>query len=67
MRKIKYIYDYPENREIGKQLSWKDFTRIASKTGYSTDFVYRCLKLGTRTNEKIKKTALRLICLYNKL
>ncbi len=46
MRKIKYIYNYPENREIGKQLSWRDCTRIASKTGYSADFVYRCLKLG---------------------
>jgi len=67
MRKVKYIYDYPENREIGKQLSWRDLVRIAKKTGLSADFVYRVLKKGTRRNDKITKTALRLICLYNKL
>jgi hypothetical protein len=67
MPKVKYIYDYPANREVGKQLSASDWRRIAKKTGYTPDFVYKVLKLGIRNNEKIIKAALRLICLYNKL
>jgi hypothetical protein len=67
MPKVKYIYDYPENREIGKQLSASDWRRIAKKTGYTPDFVYKVLSLGIRNNKKIVKTAQRLICLYNKL
>lgn len=67
VRKVKYIYDYPDNRTIGKDLSCSDFNLIAKKTGFSYDFVYRVLALGIRNNDKIKQTAKRLICLHNKL
>jgi|GEM_PF-6273395 len=67
MKKSKYSYNYPINRELGERLCSGDLKLIAQKTAYSYDYVMRVLKMGTRTNPKIISTAKRLICLKGKL
>jgi len=67
MKKSKYSYNYPVNRELGERLYSGDLKLIAQKTNFSYDYVMRVLKMGTRTNQKIISTAKRLICLKGKL
>ena len=67
MTVVKYIYDYPPNRILGRKLHNGDFQLIAEKTGYSRDYVIRVLRQGSRTNDQILKTAKRLISLKDQL
>ena len=67
MTVVKYIYDYPKNRILGRHLHNGDLHLIAEKTGYTRDYVQRVLKQGSRTNDQILKTAKRLISLKSQL
>jgi len=63
MKKVKYIYDYPINRDISKHLSSEDKLMIAEKTGYTIRYIrYWCM--GTRRNKEIEKYA-RLLMKVN--
>jgi hypothetical protein len=58
-----YHYDYPENREISKHLSFEDKKLIAARTGYKITYV-RCWGHGKRRNRRIEEIA-RLIMRLN--
>lgn len=51
----KYLYDYPEYREIGKELTAADFRMIAERTGKTEMMVRRVLHWGDRRNAEIVK------------
>jgi len=54
--KVKYVYDYPENRAIAAHLTTDDKIFIAMRTGYTTSYIrYWCV--GKRKNEKIRDLA----------
>ena len=67
MANVKYTYDYPVNRTIGRSLGTYDMKLIAEKTGLSFDYVVRILKMGTRTNDDVIKYAKRLNNLKKRL
>ena len=52
MKPTDYSYDYPENRRIGKYITFKDIKEIALSTGYNERYVYQVFK-GTRKNKTI--------------
>jgi len=54
--KVKYNYDYPENRAIAKDLSASDMRMIHEKSGYSMETVRKWCE-GKRRNETIEKLA----------
>jgi len=62
-----YTYDYPENRELGKQLVSGDIGFIAKTLGYKSRYVMCVLRLGNRNNEKIKTIARKLIALRDEI
>jgi len=54
--KVKYVYDYPENRAIAAHLTTEDKIFIAMRTGYTTSYIrYWCV--GKRKNENIRDLA----------
>lgn len=57
MTKRNYLYDYPENRELGEWLSVEDRRWIAAKVGKSEDMMYRVFVKGTRTNQEAIRLA----------
>ena len=59
MEKVKYQYDFPDQREIAKSLLMDDRVIIAERTGYSIRTVNSWC-LGKRKSEKIKSFALLL-------
>jgi hypothetical protein len=64
LKKVKYIYDYPENREVSKGLQPCDKKLIQEKTGFTRTYVdYWCR--GKRKNAEIDRIA-RLIVETNK-
>ena len=67
MTNVKYTYDYPKNRIIGRKLHNGDFQLIAKKTNYTHRYVLMVLREGSRTNIQILNTAKRLISLKNQL
>lgn len=60
MAKKKYMYDYPEYREIGKDLSAEDIALIASQTGKTREMVWLVLRRGRRRNRQIVELGQRL-------
>jgi hypothetical protein len=58
MPKVKYVYDYPDQREIAKGLLSDDKTRMSELSGLSMRMV-RCWCEGTRKNDKLMRLALR--------
>lgn len=48
----KYSYDYPENRELGKDLTIDDRQWIADRLGKHPSYIYYIFVAGTRTNTK---------------
>ncbi|MEI6898668.1 MAG: hypothetical protein WCL00_02225 [Bacteroidota bacterium] len=67
MSRKQYLYDYPENREIGAKLNIGDAVFIAKTVGCHVQYVRQVLKRGVRNNEKIKKIALKLIALREEI
>lgn len=55
--KVKYNYDYPENRAIADGLTTREKSMIAEKSGYSIETVRKWCE-GKRRNTTIKKLAL---------
>ena len=54
--KVKYIYDYPENRALAAHLTVEDKIFIATRTGYTVRYVrYWCT--GRRNNGQIRDWA----------
>lgn len=62
-----YKYDFPENREIGKQLIHGDIAFISKTVGCSSSLVKHVLTVGDRNNEKIKTIARKLIALRSEI
>lgn len=60
MAKKKYVYDYPEYREIGKDLSAEDIALIAAQTGKTREMVWLVLRRGRRRNRQIVELGRRL-------
>ncbi len=56
MTKVKYIYDYPANREIAKHLVADDRAQIAFRSGYTLSYVREWCR-GTRKNKRIEEWA----------
>jgi hypothetical protein len=48
----KYTYDYPENRELGKDLTDEDRKWIADKVKKTPFYIYRIFVVGDRNNKK---------------
>ena len=67
MSRKQYLYDYPANRELGKQLFNGDIDFIAKTVGYAPRYVRQVLKSGIRNNEKIKTIARKLIALRDEI
>jgi hypothetical protein len=59
MIKVKYVYDYPENREVSKHLSKEDRALIITRTGFSYKYVNDWCR-GTRKNRRIEEWARRI-------
>jgi len=57
--KVKYIYDYPENREVSKNLTAEDKVYISSRTGFSLEYIRQWCK-GKRRNRRIEALALHI-------
>jgi hypothetical protein len=53
------VYDYPQQREIGKYLSAKDKVLIASLTNLSSQYVRQWCR-GKRRNKRIEEWALKI-------
>ncbi len=59
MTVVKYIYDYPVNREIARYLTFGDKIYIARSTGYTISYVGKWCK-GIRKNDQILALAKNL-------
>ena len=66
MAKKKYVYDYPEYREIGKNLSAEDIALIATQTGKTREMVWLVLRRGRRRNRQIVELGRRLALVNQK-
>lgn len=60
MSKVKYIYDYPDNREVSKHLGAGDRAQIAYRSGYTVNYVREWCR-GTRKNGRIEEWARRIM------
>lgn len=60
---VKYVYDYPANREVSAHLYPSDKQHIASKTGFSVKYVRQWCQ-GKRRSRRIEEVA-RLIMRLN--
>ncbi len=58
--KRKYVYDYPENREVNEQLKIGDQTDIAASLKLSENYVGKVLR-GVRQNAEVIKMARQII------
>ena len=58
MAKSKYFYDYPNQREIAKDLLSDDRHMLSEKTGLTYDYVKKWCE-GKRRNKGIMKLALQ--------
>ena len=58
MEKVKYFYDYPEQRRIAKDLKMDDKRMMAEKSGLSVESVLSWCK-GRRHNARLMYLALR--------
>jgi len=58
MTKRKYIYDYPDQREIAKYLLMDDRARMSSLSGLSIKTVEDWV-FGRRKNDKLMELALK--------
>ncbi len=56
--KVKYVYDYPIQREIAQNLYMDDKTIIADKLGYCVGYIQMWCN-GTRRNHAIMELALQ--------
>lgn len=56
IRKVKYVYDYPENRRVSEHLTSEDKRFVAVKTGYSIRYVCAWCQ-GTRRSLTIAELA----------
>lgn len=56
-QKVKYNYDYPENRAISNDLTTKDMRLIAERSGYSYSTVRKWCE-GKRRNKTIERLAI---------
>ena len=63
--KNKYVYDYPDQREIAKHIFLDDKAVIADKLGYSIEYIGKWCR-GQRKNEDIMALAM-LLSQINKL
>lgn len=64
MSKVKYIYDYPQNREIAKGLKAGQLKEIAQLTGYSYTYI-RMMFTGERKLKDDVMKYVRIIVHYN--
>jgi len=60
MAKVKYIYDYPANRDVSKHLGPGDRAQIAFRSGYTVNYVREWCR-GTRRNKRIEEWARRIM------
>jgi len=58
--KVKYVYDYPENREVSKTFSYMDKLLISQKTGFSLNYIWYWCK-GKRKNRRIEELARKIM------
>jgi len=58
--KVKYAYDYPENREVSQHIFPDDKLIIAQKTGFSPQYV-RDWCQGRRKNRRIEEWARKIM------
>jgi len=65
MQKKKYLYDYPEQRELSKQLQKGDQIIIAEKTGYSQVMTYQMCQGRRKMPERVKKLIELIITVNN--
>jgi hypothetical protein len=57
---VKYVYDYPANREVSKHLDPRDKQLIAAKTGFSLQYIqYWCR--GKRRSRRIDDLARQIM------
>ena len=57
--KVKYIYDYPANREVSRWLNAEDKLQISFRTGYSQQYVRQWCR-GERRSRPIEEWARRI-------
>ncbi|GEM_PF-2318054 len=57
--KVKYLYDYPENRRVSQYLTAEDKQLISFKTGFSMNYVRNWCQ-GTRKNKRIEEWAMKI-------
>lgn len=57
--KVKYVYDYPDNREVSKHLSLSDKQMISFRTGFSMRYVNQWCQ-GSRRSRRIEEMARNL-------
>lgn len=55
-RKVKYVYDYPDNRRVSEHLTSEDKQFIAERTGFGLRYV-RAWCQGTRSSRPIAELA----------
>lgn len=58
--KVKYFYDYPENRAVAARLSIAERKKLAEMTGFSYPYIKAWLQ-GIRKSEKIRLAALKML------
>ena len=58
--KVKYVYDYPANREVAQHLTWQDKQLIRSKTGFSIVYIRQWCQ-GRRKSRPIEEWARRIM------